>query len=270
VLAVGRFENPLLPSARVGASLGRCGGAVGASPTRASSCSGVAGAVGGSDAACWRAGRVTASSIVGGLVRPNGEGIVPNGLGVLAVLALFVDCDSSRFDGGLPMPFDGTMLGSFEPNGGILDPAGGGELGLATRGIGFGGSNVLALGATGNGDASSDGTMLAGSGVVRGAFGGGNGDLVGGVGADWLVAVGDGAGDFVVDVGLGDDAGGRLNAVGASCSSGAAGGLGFAPNAVAASSFFVRAKAVGASLSEGGRAPPIWNPDAANVGGSAG
>ena len=203
------------------------------------------------------------------MLRPNGDGIVANGLGVLAVFALFVDCDDSRFDGGLPMPFDGRMLGSFEPNGGIFDPAGGGELGLATRGIGFGGSNVPALGATGNGDASDD-TVLGG-GVVRGAFGGGNGDFAG-------VAVGAGAGDFVVDVGRGDDAGGLLNAVGASCSSGAAGGrgatslgLGFAPpNAVGTSSLFVRAKAVGTSLSEGGRAPAIWNPDAAYVGGSDG
>lgn len=221
--------------ARVGASLGRCGGAVGASPTRAAACSGVACAVGGSVAAFWRAGRVTASSIVGGLVRPNGDGIVANGLGVLAVLALFVDCDGSRFDGGLPIPFDGTMLGSFEPNAGILDPdPGGGELGLATRGIGFGGSNVPALGATGNGDSSSVVFGALGGGVVRGAFGGGSGDFgasegraarwaAGGVGAggDLVVAVGDGGGgDFVVDVVRGADAGGLLNAVGASCSSG--------------------------------------------------
>ena len=201
--------------ARVGASLGRCGGVVGASPARAASYSGVAGAVSGSEVAFWRAGRVTASSIVDGLARPNGDGIVANGLGVLVVLALFVDWDGSRFDGGLPMPFDGTMLGSFEPNDGIFDPApGGGELGLATRGIGFGGSNVPVLGATGNGDASSAGfIILGGGGVVRGALG--SGDFGAGVGAggDLVVAVGDGGGDFVVDVTRGGD---FLNAVGAS------------------------------------------------------
>jgi hypothetical protein len=274
VLAVAR--------ARVGASLGRCGGAVGTSPARVASCSGVAGAVGGSDAAFWRAGRVTASSIVGGLVRPNGEGIVPNGLGVLAVLALFVDCDGSRFDGGLPLPFDGATLGSFEPNAGIFEPVGGGELGLATRGIGLGGSNVPVLvGATGNGDGSS---VVFGGGVVRGAFGGGSGDFGGSegraarcgggcVGGDLLVAVGVEGGDFVVDVGRGCDAGGLLNAVGASCSSGSsyrgAASL-VAAYAIDASSFFGRANAVGTSLSDGARAAAICAADAANVGGSAG
>ena len=119
---------------------------------------------------------------------PNGDGIVANGLG----LALFVDCDGSRFDGGLPLPFGGTMLGSFGPNDGIFDP-GGGTLGLATRGNGFGGSNVPAVGAIGNGDAgarvSAGFTMLGGGGVERGAFGGK--DVTGSVGrGDFLNAVG--------------------------------------------------------------------------------